>query len=95
MDKKKMDKKVCPFCVEENKKSQIIPQVIHKTQVHCEPYYDEEGDYHFHDSNEVRQSFICSNGHMWQEVYKVTPCPNLDCDWGNEDPIITTHLESC
>lgn len=46
--------------------------------MNCSGYYDEEGIYHFHNTNIVRSTFSCSNGHIWTAKIR-HKCSA--CDW--------------
>jgi hypothetical protein len=45
-------------------------------------FYDEDGKWHFHDSQPTRHTYNCSRGHRWF-VDKFEKCPN--CDFGKGD----------
>lgn len=70
----------CPECVKENKKSEVYPSVGSTTSIYCQPFYDEEGNYHDHDSNIITTEYRCSNDHTWQE--KTTG--SCWCGWPGE-----------
>ena len=71
---------ICPECKKEGKKSRVYPGASTTTLMYCAPYYDEDGEYHHHDSNWHDTDYRCSEGHRWSER---TPskCPNPKCDW--------------
>jgi len=58
---------ICPTCREEGKKSYVYSVGATTTLMYCQPYYDEDGQYHHHDSNTTTYSYRCSNGHEWRE----------------------------
>jgi len=71
----------CPVCEKENLKSRVYPGVSMRTLMYCTPYYDEDGNYHSHDSNTTTTNYSCSNGHQWSESSKGV-CPS--CDFGKD-----------
>lgn len=73
----------CPDCVKENKKSSIQIGMTTSTCMYFPPFYDEEGEFHSHDSNGTSTSYHCSNGHSFNE-HRTNSCPNPKCDWGKK-----------
>lgn len=71
----------CPQCVKEGKKSIVYPGSSSTTNMHWDPYYDEDGKYHSHDPNHHTKDYCCSKGHMWIKS-GLDRCPN--CDYGKE-----------
>ena len=71
----------CPECQKDEKKSKVYPQGMFSTLMNCEPYYDEEGVYHYHDINRHTRSYVCSEGHRWSSVLN-NICPG--CDWKSD-----------
>ena len=59
------DKLICPVCQEDNQTSKVTEQGSSTTCLYCEPFYDEEGNYHNHDRNTTTTVFKCSNGHTF------------------------------
>ena len=59
---------ICPKCVELGFKSCVTVGNTFSTAMHCVPYYDEEGKFHRHDTNNVSRTYTCSNGHAIKEV---------------------------
>ena len=57
----------CPVCFKEDKKSQVFPGSISRTAMYCQPFYDEDGRFHQHDSNLTTSEMSCSNGHKWTD----------------------------
>ena len=55
----------CPVCVEEGTASRVFEDGTRSTLMYCEPWYDEEGIYHHHDSNTLTTGLSCSNGHRF------------------------------
>jgi hypothetical protein len=71
----------CAECVKEGERSTVNDLGGMVTCGYYQPFYDEEGEYHRHDSNLRTNTFRCSRGHLWS-TSTVAPCPNLNCDWG-------------
>ena len=57
----------CPVCIEEGKKSTVIPGVWNTTLMYCgSGHYDENGQFHPPDDcNTSSATFTCSNGHSF------------------------------
>lgn len=75
----------CPVCEKEQLKSYVYPGTGSTTLLGHRPYYDEDGNYHYHDPNTTTVRYNCSNGHAWREQSK-RRCPS--CDYGGEPTII-------
>ena len=58
---------LCPECQKQGLKSKVYPGVGSRTLQWCPPFYDEEGNYHNHDSNTTSTEYSCSRGHAWVE----------------------------
>lgn len=58
---------ICPRCKKEGKKSKVFVGVGSSTSLFYQPFYDEDGELHYHDSNKTTTSYSCSNGHSWTE----------------------------
>lgn len=56
---------LCPVCQEKEMKSIVYVGMTLGTLLHCQPYYDEEGNYHYEDPNTYTTSYSCSKGHEW------------------------------
>ncbi len=56
---------ICPTCQENNLTSKVTELTSSTTAMYCKPFYDEEGNYHNHDSNKTTTVFECSNGHSF------------------------------
>lgn len=69
----------CPVCSEKELKSCVYVGMSTSTLMYCAPYYDEDGEYHSHDSNTHAINYSCSNGHDWIES-STGICPS--CDFG-------------
>lgn len=81
----------CPFCEKEDKKSELESHGSSTTALGgYRTYYDEDGNYHHHDPNTILTTYTCSQGHKFG-VRKARRCPNPDCDFGNEDPLIINY----
>ena len=80
----------CFYCQQEGKKSTLNPGPQSTTCMSCPSYFDEEGVWHNHDSNQLTTCYTCSNGHAYKEVtYRV--CPAKGCDF-NKDEEPERHL---
>ena len=55
----------CPVCQEKGLKSRVYVGLTLGTLMYCQPYYDEEGNYHHEDPNTYTTSYSCSKGHEW------------------------------
>jgi len=72
---------ICPYCQEAGEKSCVYPSAYgFSTAMYCQPYYDEEGKYHNHDSNSHSTPYTCSKGHSWTEIAG----NKCQCGWGHE-----------
>lgn len=87
------DKMFCPVCQEKNLKSSVYGGPTMQTLVNCMPYYDEDGNYHFHDRNISTSYYSCSLGHRWSVSNKAI-CPS--CDYGHDsNKIVITCSDEC
>jgi hypothetical protein len=72
---------ICHYCAEEGEKSVLYPsQGGATTLLGCPPYYDEDGEYHHHDSNATSNAHQCSRGHYFVRV-TYDSCPAKTCSW--------------
>lgn len=78
-----MKKVICSECQEAGMKSRVTCRGSSSTSLHCPAYYDEEGNYHHHDCNDVIAGYSCDKGHTWTEK-EPRSCPNSSCDWPND-----------
>ena len=60
----------CPECQKQGLKSKVYVGSSTTTLLAFQPYYDEEGNYHYDDPNTIYTSYSCSNGHSWTESSK-------------------------
>lgn len=67
------EKKFCPQCKGNDKKSKIFHDGSSRTLMSYEPYWDEDGNYHDNNPNIVTYYYRCSNGHRWGEDYGTNP----------------------
>lgn len=72
----------CPYCEVQDKKSTVSVVGNSTTLMHTIPYYDEVGQYHYHDSNRYTIFLKCSNGHEWSDI-NTSGCPS--CGYGHEN----------
>jgi hypothetical protein len=56
----------CYFCQQDGKTSRLTVGGGSTTLSCTQSYYDENGIYHYHDSNWHTSSYSCSNGHYYQ-----------------------------
>jgi len=75
----------CSECVSEGKKSSIHPSPtsFRTAMGGLEQYYDEDGEWHYHDPNYTTRQYGCTNGHKWETKLK-GPCPAPSCGWPND-----------
>jgi hypothetical protein len=58
-----------------------------KTDLAPESFCDENGQYHFHDPNQMGESAICSNGHQMM-IRHGNECSVKHCNYGEPTSII-------
>ena len=58
---------ICLECKKQGLKSKVYPGGSTTTLMYCQPFYDEEGNYHHHDYNTTTTEYSCSKGHKWVE----------------------------
>ena len=75
----------CPKCMESGQVSKVYLGSAVTTCAWNAPYYDEEGAFHNHDSNETKTYYECSNGHEWWEREPRKECPTCGKWWEVED----------
>lgn len=75
----------CPECEKPGLKSTLREVGGFSTAMYCEPWYDEDGNYHNHDLNTHTSHYTCSNGHRLA-VSKTPKCPS--CDFGGDVEIL-------
>ena len=77
----------CPTCVEHGTRSRLYVNEGSVTLMATHDYYDENGDYHFHNPNTQAMSISCSLGH-WGAFNEGFPCwcgwPKTDTDKNDE-----------
>jgi len=71
---------ICQQCKEQGLKSRVTVGSSSVTLLYCYPFYDEEGNYHYHDSNTTITVYECSHGHTWREESSPVSCW---CGWPN------------
>jgi len=78
---------ICPVCKENNEKSTVRDYGGTSTLMGNPSYYDEDGVYHHHDTNNRRHNFECSNEHKFMTIRKGSPCPSYPdgCDYAGGD----------
>jgi hypothetical protein len=80
---------ICPICEQEGKKSKVYGGHGMRTLMYCQPWYDEEGKYHDHDSNVSTTEWRCSNNHQWTERIS----GECWCGWGKDRKRNWTRIE--
>jgi len=86
---------ICPFCEKEGKKSTLYSGGCRTTLMGGNfSYYDEEGAYHYHNPNRITSAYECSNKHLF-ETKSTKHCPNPNCDFGKEEPIVSEDFGKC
>lgn len=71
---------ICPICKVMGLKSTLRDNGGMTTCVAYFPFYDEDGNYHSHDGNNISNEYFCSNKHRFL-ICTNQSCPQLDCDW--------------
>jgi hypothetical protein len=74
---------ICPICKVKNLKSILKDYGSMVTCLYCIPFYDEDGNYHHHDRNNITTGYDCSNGHKFNIVTQ-KKCPQENCDWNKK-----------
>jgi len=78
----------CPVCVKLGVKSTLQGGAGTTTLMYCPPYYDEDGNYHNHDSNTTTSGWTCSNGHRFvTEGHGACPSSPEHCDFQKTEKI--------
>lgn len=70
----------CPKCEKENLESVIYEKGCSSTLVAYIPFYDKDGQIHYHDRNIKTKMVKCSNGHI--SIIKTSG--SCWCGWKNE-----------
>lgn len=77
---------ICTVCKDAGLKSRVTRGASSKITIRPEEFYDEEGLYHYHDSNKCVTNFNCSNGHSFTtESYH--GCPQCGDRWRGMPPM--------
>ena len=82
-----MNKIICPVCQENNQTSKVTELTSSVTTSYSSPFYDEEGNYHNHDSNKTTTNYQCSNGHSFK-VVKRRGCTIPNCSFKSSFKIV-------
>ena len=69
----------CPECVAADQRSHVYVGYSSTTLLDFAPYYDEDGNWHYHDPNTCTTSYSCSNGHKWSVNTPNTPAEPACC----------------
>lgn len=78
---------ICEKCKELGVTSKMFLSGGSVTRAGTNSYYDENGKYHYHNSNVSTTSFNCSNGHSG--IIKSTNSSSCECIKGNKRYIYT------
>lgn len=93
---------ICPICKVIGLKSTLRNTGEMTTCMAYFPFYDEDGNYHRHNSNDISNDYFCSNGHRFYIITKEN-CPQENCHWNknikreikfNEDGFSKEEIES-
>lgn len=76
---------ICPKCKELGQKSTVTGGMGTCTAMWFEPWYDEDGKYHNHDSNRRSYNYNCSKGH---QIFVSPSNKCSSCDWGYEETVV-------
>lgn len=71
---------ICEECKKEEKKNILHIGLTTVTAMHFEPYYDEKGQYHYHNRNITTTYYKCSNGHEFTKNVS----GSCWCGWSND-----------
>lgn len=71
----------CPECIQLGQTSRVYPEGGTTTLMSCQPYYDEDGKLHLHDTNIKKYGYSCSKGHRWVERAPKALCPTCGSNW--------------
>lgn len=72
----------CPTCIENDQTSTVTSHGSTTTLMPIHRYWDDYGNYHYHDPNTTTENLSCSNGHSWSKKHKDT-C--ISCPINKED----------
>jgi hypothetical protein len=57
---------ICKECVKQGLKSRVYVGISTQTAMMGSSYYDESGNFHYHNPNTTTTNYKCSNGHEFQ-----------------------------
>lgn len=69
---------ICEYCKNDGKTSTVLHGTIRSTLAYNQPWSDEAGRTHYHNTNRSTQSFTCSNGHKFEVITGPGTCW---CGW--------------
>jgi hypothetical protein len=75
---------ICEECRKQGLKSKVFIGMQTCTAMYSDSYYDEDGNYHFHDPNITTTVYSCSNDHTWTVKTSGRRCPVSDCEWNKD-----------
>jgi hypothetical protein len=70
----------CHQCESAGLRSTVRQLASYSTLLMAEHWYDEDGNFHYHDPNVTTTEYRCSNGHMWP-VHSAPTCRAPGCDF--------------
>lgn len=79
---------ICPKCKEEGNTSKVYSGYGMTTCAGTMSYYDEQGKYHYHDSNITTSQATCSNGHR---ITMKSSSKCSSCDFGSNSDSVTVE----
>jgi len=71
----------CPQCERGGLRSKVYSRGGTMTLMYYPSFYDEDGNYHVHDSNHRDARYTCSNGHKWWVELPPLSCPTCGDAW--------------
>lgn len=80
-----MEKIICPECKKSGLKSIVRVGMSMSTAASCRPWYDEDGNYHHHDTNRTDTEMTCSNGHTFAHRDDPRECPTCGQWWKKKE----------
>lgn len=78
---------ICSECNKKGMKSKVFLNLGAVTCMPIHSYYDEEGNYHYHNGNGQPIRYHCTNGHIWHEL-KFKECPTCGLSWRSNNKLV-------
>lgn len=76
---------ICTACVQDQKQSIVHEHNTTTDSAGILPFFDNDGNRHYHDKNARRTILICENGHYWS----VTHYNECWCGWKGGDTAVS------